>query len=181
MSIFNRCFFVSICSLNCWRRKKKKEVQERREKKKKKWLCKLPFIEPFTVFLSRKSSSWESQSPPWFYMAFSSYLEEVARRRVHRNSTAQEMSRSKNLSGSQAVRYNRSTSSERVMMSAEVYWWWWAEWIPSSFQRPTPEPYPNWDIEKTKPIPYRPFRYGPYVLARLSVRGGRRWWLMSRV
>ncbi|KAL1978213.1 hypothetical protein VTN31DRAFT_1072 [Thermomyces dupontii] len=44
------------------------------------------------------------------------------------------------------------------------------EWIPSSFQRPTPKPYPNWDIEKTKPIPYRPFRYGPKYHVTMGLR-----------
>lgn len=32
-------------------------------------------------------------------------------------------------------------------------------WTPSTFQRPKPPPYPNWSIETTKPLPYRPFRY----------------------
>lgn len=35
------------------------------------------------------------------------------------------------------------------------------EWPPSDFKRPTAAPYPNWDVHTTKPIPYRPFRYGP--------------------
>ena len=29
------------------------------------------------------------------------------------------------------------------------------------FQAPEPAPYPNWDIHKTKPLPYRPFKHGP--------------------
>lgn len=36
------------------------------------------------------------------------------------------------------------------------------EWIPVDFKRPPAEPAPNWDIHKTKPNPYRPFRWGPY-------------------
>ena len=36
-------------------------------------------------------------------------------------------------------------------------------WTPSSFVRPTPAPYPDWDIETTKPLPYRPFRYKNFV------------------
>src|ERR1700733_9242960 len=36
-------------------------------------------------------------------------------------------------------------------------------WIPSSFVRPTPAPYPDWDIATTKPLPYRPFRYKNFV------------------
>ena len=32
------------------------------------------------------------------------------------------------------------------------------------FQRPTAQPYPDWDLHTTKPIPYRPFRYGTYYI-----------------
>ena len=35
-------------------------------------------------------------------------------------------------------------------------------WTPVEFTRPAPEPYPGWDLYKTLPLPYRPFRYGPY-------------------
>lgn len=35
------------------------------------------------------------------------------------------------------------------------------EWIPSDFKRPPASPYPDWDVHTSKPIPYRPFRYGP--------------------
>ena len=34
-------------------------------------------------------------------------------------------------------------------------------WIPLAFESPIPPPYPDWDISTTKPLPYRPFRYGP--------------------
>ncbi|MCJ1260815.1 hypothetical protein MMC22_000678 [Lobaria immixta] len=34
-------------------------------------------------------------------------------------------------------------------------------WTPVDFKRPTAAPYPNWDVHKTEPIPYRPFKYGP--------------------
>lgn len=36
------------------------------------------------------------------------------------------------------------------------------EWKSVPFERPAPEPYPNWDIYNTLPLPYRPFRHGPY-------------------
>jgi hypothetical protein len=36
-------------------------------------------------------------------------------------------------------------------------------WTPSSFVRPTPAPYPDWDLATTKPLPYRPFRYKNFV------------------
>ncbi|KAI9370811.1 Alg9-like mannosyltransferase family-domain-containing protein [Aspergillus egyptiacus] len=35
------------------------------------------------------------------------------------------------------------------------------QWTPSDFKRPPASAYPNWDVHTTKPIPYRPFRYGP--------------------
>ncbi len=35
-------------------------------------------------------------------------------------------------------------------------------WPPVPFTRPAASPYPNFDVHKTQPIPYRPFRYGPY-------------------
>ncbi|PLB34124.1 dolichyl-P-Man:Man(6)GlcNAc(2)-PP-dolichol alpha-1,2-mannosyltransferase [Aspergillus candidus] len=44
------------------------------------------------------------------------------------------------------------------------------EWIPSTFQRPPACPYPNWDIHTTKPIPYRPFKYGPKYFITMGLR-----------
>lgn len=38
------------------------------------------------------------------------------------------------------------------------------EWLASDFKTPTASPYPNWDVDTSKPIPYRPFRYGPLVI-----------------
>lgn len=35
------------------------------------------------------------------------------------------------------------------------------EWTPSDFKRPTATPYTDWNVHSTKPLPYRPFRYGP--------------------
>lgn len=35
-------------------------------------------------------------------------------------------------------------------------------WIPIEFKRPEASPYPAWDVHKTDPLPYRPFKYGPY-------------------
>ncbi|KAK6379244.1 hypothetical protein LTS17_006162 [Exophiala oligosperma] len=43
-------------------------------------------------------------------------------------------------------------------------------WEPSSFTRPTPPPYPNWSITETKPLPYRPFRYGPKYFVTMGLR-----------
>jgi len=43
-------------------------------------------------------------------------------------------------------------------------------WTPSSFTRPTPPPYAGWSIEGTKPLPYRPFRYGPKNFITLGLR-----------
>ncbi|MCJ1229959.1 hypothetical protein MMC12_006630 [Toensbergia leucococca] len=35
-------------------------------------------------------------------------------------------------------------------------------WAPVNFKRPNASPYPDWDVHKTCPLPYRPFRHGPY-------------------
>ncbi|KAF2031917.1 hypothetical protein EK21DRAFT_99437 [Setomelanomma holmii] len=43
-------------------------------------------------------------------------------------------------------------------------------WPPSSFTRPTAPPYPDWSIETTKPLPYRPFRHGPKYNITMGLR-----------
>ena len=35
-------------------------------------------------------------------------------------------------------------------------------WTPVDFKRPNPPPLTEWSVYDTKPLPYRPFRYGPY-------------------
>ena len=35
-------------------------------------------------------------------------------------------------------------------------------WTPVDFKRPEASPYPGWDVYKTDPLPYRPFKHGPY-------------------
>lgn len=44
------------------------------------------------------------------------------------------------------------------------------KWPPSDFRMPTPEPYPDWSVEHTKPLPYRPFRYGPKYHVTMGLR-----------
>ncbi|KAJ5711294.1 hypothetical protein N7488_005450 [Penicillium malachiteum] len=44
------------------------------------------------------------------------------------------------------------------------------EWTPSDFMRPTAAPYPDWDVLTSKPIPYRPFRYGPNYFVTMGLR-----------
>ncbi|KAI1075512.1 mannosyl transferase [Whalleya microplaca] len=46
----------------------------------------------------------------------------------------------------------------------------WGKWIPSDFRTPKPEPYPDWSLENTKPLPYRPFRYGPKYNVTMGLR-----------
>ncbi|GJC81683.1 hypothetical protein ColLi_04521 [Colletotrichum liriopes] len=41
---------------------------------------------------------------------------------------------------------------------------------PDSWQMPIPSPYPNWSIDKTKPLPYRAFRYGPKYNVTMGLR-----------
>ncbi|KAF7190841.1 hypothetical protein HII31_08000 [Pseudocercospora fuligena] len=35
-------------------------------------------------------------------------------------------------------------------------------WEPVDWQRPKASPYPDWSVKDTAPLPYRPFRWGPY-------------------
>ncbi|RYO82782.1 hypothetical protein DL766_009637 [Monosporascus sp. MC13-8B] len=44
------------------------------------------------------------------------------------------------------------------------------KWTSSDFRMPKPEPYPDWSIEHTKPLPYRPFRYGPKYNVTMGLR-----------
>ncbi|KAK2801547.1 hypothetical protein FQN51_005254 [Onygenales sp. PD_10] len=44
------------------------------------------------------------------------------------------------------------------------------EWKPVDFKRPDAAPYPNWDVHTSKPIPYRPFRYGPNYFITMGLR-----------
>ncbi|KAL7628384.1 hypothetical protein AAE478_002586 [Parahypoxylon ruwenzoriense] len=46
----------------------------------------------------------------------------------------------------------------------------WGKWISSDFRMPKPDPYPDWSIEHTKPLPYRPFRYGPKYNVTMGLR-----------
>ena len=43
-------------------------------------------------------------------------------------------------------------------------------WIPQTFKRPVAPPYPDWSLESTKPLPYRPFRYGPKYNVTMGLR-----------
>ncbi|KAI1383049.1 mannosyl transferase [Hypoxylon trugodes] len=46
----------------------------------------------------------------------------------------------------------------------------WGKWMPSDFRMPKPDPYPDWSVENTKPLPYRPFRYGPKYNVTMGLR-----------
>ncbi|KUL88603.1 hypothetical protein ZTR_05197 [Talaromyces verruculosus] len=46
----------------------------------------------------------------------------------------------------------------------------YGEWTPSSFKRPEPKPYEGWDVKTTKPLLYRPFRYGPKYFVTMGLR-----------
>ncbi|KAI0141852.1 hypothetical protein GGR57DRAFT_398254 [Xylariaceae sp. FL1272] len=43
-------------------------------------------------------------------------------------------------------------------------------WEPSKFRMAPPEPYPGWSLSRTKPLPYRPFRYGPKYHVNMGLR-----------
>jgi alpha-1,2-mannosyltransferase len=43
-------------------------------------------------------------------------------------------------------------------------------WPPQPFKRPKPQAYPDWSVTSTKPLPYRPFRYGPKYNITMGLR-----------
>ena len=44
------------------------------------------------------------------------------------------------------------------------------QWVPSKFKTPKPPPYPDWNVETTRPLPYRPFRHGPKYFVNMGLR-----------
>lgn len=44
------------------------------------------------------------------------------------------------------------------------------QWAPSKFKYSTPTAYPDWSVKYTKPLPYRPFRYGPNYFVTMGIR-----------
>lgn len=44
------------------------------------------------------------------------------------------------------------------------------QWTPSDYQAPTPQAYPDFSVETTKPLPYRAFRYGPKYNVTMGLR-----------
>lgn len=44
------------------------------------------------------------------------------------------------------------------------------QWTPSDFKAPTPQAYPDFSVETTKPLPYRAFRYGPKYNVTMGLR-----------
>lgn len=49
----------------------------------------------------------------------------------------------------------------------------YGKWDPSTFVMPKPDPYPNWSITDTAPLPYRPFRYGPKYNVTMGLRSAK--------
>lgn len=62
---------------------------------------------------------------------------------------------------------NTTTTSEKQLLKEDREP---GKWPPSSYVFPTPPPYPHWDLHKTKPLPYRPFRYGPVYHTTMGLR-----------
>ncbi|PWY66434.1 hypothetical protein BO70DRAFT_374717 [Aspergillus heteromorphus CBS 117.55] len=68
------------------------------------------------------------------------------------------------------LRRHSSTTPQHNLTSTEINTNHLTEWIPSDFKRPPAAPYPDWDVHTTKPIPYRPFRYGPKYFVTMGLR-----------
>lgn len=43
-------------------------------------------------------------------------------------------------------------------------------WEPLDYRRPVAAPYPDWSVHTTKPLPYRPFNYGPKYHITMGLR-----------
>ncbi|KAL8660684.1 MAG: hypothetical protein Q9202_006298 [Teloschistes flavicans] len=43
-------------------------------------------------------------------------------------------------------------------------------WTPSTYTRPTPESYPDWSLQDTEPLPYRPHKWGPNYPITMGLR-----------
>ena len=43
-------------------------------------------------------------------------------------------------------------------------------WNPVEYKRPVAPPYPDWSVHTTKPLPYRPFKYGPKYPITMGLR-----------
>ena len=43
------------------------------------------------------------------------------------------------------------------------------KWTPVEFESPRPPPYPDWSVETTRPLPYRPFKYGPDYFITMGI------------
>ncbi|KAK9324981.1 hypothetical protein V1517DRAFT_315673 [Lipomyces orientalis] len=48
-------------------------------------------------------------------------------------------------------------------------------WTPVDFKTPAPEPYPDWDIKHTKPLPYRPFKHNYHVTMGIRNMNWQEW------
>ncbi|KAK6537695.1 hypothetical protein TWF694_011866 [Orbilia ellipsospora] len=63
-------------------------------------------------------------------------------------------------------RRNNSTGSKATQKRTP------GQWTPIDFTVPDPPPYPGWDLKLTKPLPYRPFKYGPNYFITMGLRKG---------
>ncbi len=63
------------------------------------------------------------------------------------------------------VRSTRRKSTKAMCDNERIF----GKWNPVSFEAPRPVPYPDWSVEKTRPLPYRPFKYGPDYFITMGI------------
>ncbi|CAF1104905.1 unnamed protein product [Rotaria sp. Silwood1] len=64
------------------------------------------------------------------------------------------------------IKYRRRKSKKSKSSTKRTF----GKWIPVSFKSPIPVAYPDWSIETTRPLPYRPFKYGPDYFITMGIR-----------
>ncbi|UJR24135.1 hypothetical protein I4U23_027101 [Adineta vaga] len=64
---------------------------------------------------------------------------------------------------------NRSQSKKQQKESPKFEKKIVRKWTPVDFKAPRPIPYPDWSIETTRPLPYRPFKYGPDYFITMGI------------
>lgn len=63
------------------------------------------------------------------------------------------------------VQFVRKKSSKTTSYGKRAF----GQWKSVPFESPRPDPYPDWSVETTRPLPYRPFKYGPDYFITMGI------------
>ncbi|CAF1326289.1 unnamed protein product [Adineta ricciae] len=62
-------------------------------------------------------------------------------------------------------RFQHNKASKQNKSEKKIF----STWTPVLFESPRPVAYPEWSIETTRPLPYRPFKYGPDYFVTMGI------------